>query len=159
MLRQTLKVRLTKTTATIKHVSTASILSNINNTWRTYFFNCKKMLLKMGPACALRNYGKHTAIWITLGVHIDTLAEDIKISVRRLQRSEGDVSDPIKYTPIPGFASKIRSKKYDANWNDAKWIRIFYSKPCKVRRWVPGLQKYYFLKRKSSKVIIKKKPK
>jgi len=47
-------------------------------------------------------------------------------------------------------------KKYDANWNDAKWIRIFYSKPCKVRRWVPGLQKYYFLKRKFSKEIIKK---
>jgi len=34
-----------------------------------------------------------------------------------------------------------------------------FSKPCKVQRWVPGLQKYYFLKRKLSKVIIKKKTK
>jgi len=34
-----------------------------------------------------------------------------------------------------------------------------FSKPCKVQRWVPGLQKYYFLKRKLSKVIIKIKQK
>jgi len=31
------------------------------------------------------------------GSHLYTLAEGIIISVRSLQRSEGDVSDPIKY--------------------------------------------------------------
>jgi len=47
-------------------------------------------------------------------------------------------------------------KKHDVNWNDAKWIRIFNSKPCKVRRWVPGLQKYYFLKENWAKWSLKK---
>jgi len=37
--------------------------------------------------------------WLRLFIYVDyyTLAEGILISVRSLQRSEGDVSDPIKY--------------------------------------------------------------